>query len=929
MKTFIKHIAIFGFLASFFSANAQETEKIYLSGKGKDDMVNWDFFCSAGQNSGKWTKIGVPSCWELQGFGKYNYGFNKDSARGKEVGKYRYNFNVPTSYKNKTVQIVFEGVFTDATVKVNGKLAGPTHQGAYYAFKYDVSKLLKYGADNLLEVEVAKHSANESVNDAERRGDFWIFGGIFRPVYLEVLPQQHITELAFDAKADGNLKTQISFSGKADEIQMELLDANGKTFGKKISQKLDNVQSVLLTANFENPKLWSAEFPNLYTAKFSLLNKGKILHSIDKKIGFRTIEVKERDGVFVNGVKMKFKGVNRHSFWPTSGRTTSKAQSIADVNLMKDMNMNAVRMAHYPPDAHFLEVCDSLGLYVMDELAGWHGHYDTPTGKKLLKEMLVHDVNHPSIIFWANGNEGGHNLDLDKYFKDWDIQKRPVVHPWANYGGFDTQHYRQYNYGIGNYMNGHDIVMPTEFLHGLYDGGHGAGLDDYWEAMWNKPTSAGGFLWVFADEGVVRTDKNNIIDTDKDRGPDGIIGPFHEKEGSYFTIKEVWSPVHFEAIEMTAGFNGAFNIENRYDFTNINQCSFTWKLKKFNLLDSTLAKPVLSGKSDAPDIKPHSKGVLDIDLPDNWFSYDALYVTAKDVNQKEIFTWSFPISKSNQISKSIFNHAKADNKVTYSAIGESYLIKVKNLQIRINRNTGILESVKNGTNEIPFNNGPVLQEGANNFKNFTAKMDADTLFIASVFNKKESYNTLQWKIYPNGFIQMKVKYFPGEFYTWFDGVNFSFPETEIKGVDYMGSGPYRVWKNRMKGTEFGVWHKDYNNTETGEIPFVYPEFKGYHANLYWCKFLTKGQDFKVLAEDEDTFLRLFTPRFMDDQWHNYVPLFPNGDISFMQAIPSIGNKTQTAESTGPMGQKNIYYDYEKNPERAKELTLYFDFTGND
>ncbi|RKD19612.1 glycosyl transferase family 2 [Pelobium manganitolerans] len=914
---------------SFFSANAQETEKIYLSGKGKDDMVKWDFYCSAGQNSGKWTKIGVPSCWELQGFGKYDYGFAKDSLRGKETAKYRYHFNVPANYKNRVVQIVFEGVFTDATVKINGKLAGPTHQGAYYAFRYNISKLLKYGADNLLEVDVAKHSANESVNDAERRGDFWLFGGVFRPVYLEVLPQQHITELAIDAKASGVLKAQLSFTGKADEIQMDLLDANGKAFGKKFSQKIDGGQSAFLNANFENPKLWSAEFPNLYIAKFSLLNKGKVLHQIDKKIGFRTIEVKERDGVYVNGVKMKFKGVNRHSFWPTSGRTTSKAQSVEDVKLMKDMNMNAVRMAHYPPDAHFLDVCDSLGLYVMDELAGWHGHYDTPTGKKLLKEMMTHDVNHPSIIFWANGNEGGHNLDLDRYFKEWDIQNRPVVHPWANYGGFDTQHYRQYNYGIGNYMNGHDIVMPTEFLHGLYDGGHGAGLDDYWEAMWNKPTSAGGFLWVFADEGVVRTDKDGIIDTDKDRGPDGIVGPFHEKEGSYFTIKEVWSPVHFEAREMTAGFDGKFNIENRYDFTNINQCSFTWELKKFNLLDNSLAKPILSGKSNAPDIKPHAKGVLNIDLPKDWFSYDALYITAKDVNQHEIFTWSFPISKPNQISKAILNQAKANNKVTYSSIGESFLVKVKNLQIKINRSTGILESVNNENREIPFNNGPVLQEGANNFKGFTAKMDADTLVIASVFNKKESYNTLQWSVYPNGFIQLKVKYFPGEFYTWFAGVNFSFPESEIKGVEYMGNGPYRVWKNRMKGTEFGVWHKDYNNTETGEIPFVYPEFKGYHSNMYWCKFLTKGQDFKVLAADEDTFLRLFTPRFMDDQWHNYVPLFPTGDISFMQAIPSIGNKTQTAESTGPMGQKNIYYDYEKSPERAKELTLYFDFTGND
>ena len=888
-------------------------------------MMSWDFYCSAGQNSGKWTKIGVPSCWELQGFGKYNYGFDKDTSRGKEVGKYRYNFKVPANFKSKVVNIVFEGVFTDATVKVNGKLAGPTHQGAYYAFKYDISKLLKSGADNLLEVEVAKHSANESVNDAERRGDFWIFGGIFRPVYLEVLPQQHISELAIDAKANGNLKAQISVSGKADEIQLALFDADGKAFGRTVSQKIGGNRTVVFNANFEAPKLWSAEFPNLYTARFTLIQNGKAVHQINKKIGFRTIAVKERDGVFVNGVKMKFKGVNRHSFWPTSGRTTSKSLSVEDVKLMKDMNMNAVRMAHYPPDAHFLEVCDSLGLYVMDELAGWHGHYDTPTGKKLLKEMMVHDVNHPSIIFWANGNEDGHNLDLDPYFKDWDIQKRPVIHPWEAYGGFDTQHYRQYNYGIGNYMNGHDIVMPTEFLHGLYDGGLGAGLDDYWEAMWNKPTSAGGFLWVFADEGVVRTDKNNSIDTDKDHGPDGIVGPFHQKEGSYFTIKEVWSPIKFEAREMMAGFDGAFNIENRYDFTNTNQCTFSWELKKFNLLDSTLAKPVLAGSATAPNIKPHAKGVLNIELPKDWFSYDVLYFTAKDVNQHEIFTWSFPISKPSQVAKESFNQARADAKINYSTFGESYLIKVKKLQIQINKNTGILESVKNGNQEIPFNNGPVLQEGANNFKGFTAKMDADTLVIASVFNKKESYNTLQWKIYPNGFIQMKVKYFPGEFYTWFDGVNFSFPESQIKAVEFMGNGPYRVWKNRMKGTAFGVWHKDYNNTETGEIPFVYPEFKGYYSNMYWCEFLTKNQDFKVLSEDEDTFLRLFTPAPKDDQWHNYVPLFPSGDISFMQAIPSIGNKTQTAESTGPMGQKNIYYDYEKNPQRAKELTLYFDF----
>ena len=122
----------------------------------------------------------------------------------------------------------------------------------------------------------------------------------------------------------------------------------------------------------------------------------------------------------------------------------SKQNSIEDVLLMKDMNMNAVRMSHYPPDDHFLDVCDSLGLFVMDELAGWHGNYDTKTGTKLLKEMIDHDANHPSIILWANGNEGGHNFELDSLFTEFDMQKRPVIHPWQLFGGIETQHYREY-----------------------------------------------------------------------------------------------------------------------------------------------------------------------------------------------------------------------------------------------------------------------------------------------------------------------------------------------------------------------------------------------------------------------------------------------------------------------------------------------------
>ncbi len=914
---------------SFYSLqlSAQQTEKLYLSGTGSDDTRQWEFFCTAGMNSGKWTTIPVPSCWELQGFGKYDYGFAKDSVRGKEKGFYKYSFNVPARWKNKKVKIVFEGSMTDTEVKINGQSAGEIHQGAFYAFKYDITGLLRFGEKNLLEVTVAKHSSNRSVNEAERKADFWIFGGIFRPVFLEALPPQYISNIAIDANASGIFKANISLENisTVNRLNAQLYYLDGKKMGSPFTAFAGHAgHPVSLSATFANPKLWSPEFPNLYKVIISLLENGRAVHTAEQRFGFRTVEVKQRDGIYVNGVKVKMKGVNRHSFYPTSGRTTSKQISINDVLLMKDMNMNAVRMSHYPPDDHFLDVCDSLGLFVMDELAGWHGNYDTPTGTKLVKEMLDHDVNHPSIIFWSNGNEGGHNPELDHLFRGNDIQRRPVVHPWQLFGGFETQHYREYDYGIGNYNHGHEIVMPTEFLHGLYDGGHGAGLEDYWEAMWKNQLSAGGFLWDFADAGVLRTDKNGMIDTDGNRGADGIVGPFHQKEGSYFAIKEIWSPVHFEHKEITEKFDGQFNIENRYHYTNLDQCKFSWKLAKFDDMDAGKASFKI-GNIISPDIRPNEKGNLKLVLPGSWHWFDALYVTAKGFDGKEIFTWSFPIVHPADIAKAalVFTGKSEIQLIEKDSV---YSVNANGVMIEINKYSGVLQKVQNLKGLIPFNNGPVIEEGANNFQNFTHHIDEGNLIIESTYDKKKSYNHLQWTIFPSGIIRMKVNYFPAEYFTSLVGVNFSFPEKEIKEVEYMGNGPYRVWKNRMKGNQFGIWKKGYNSTETGES-WNYPEFKGYYSNMYRCKFITTCQAFTVYTENEDLFFRLFTPAPKTDLWHNYELIFPSGDISFMQGISSIGTKTQRNETTGPMGMKNIFYDYEKDPARALIMVLYFDFSG--
>lgn len=927
-KVAYKIFPVFLLFCSLF-ANGQTTEVQMLSGTGSDKTVDWEFFCTEGRNSGKWTTIPVPSNWEQFGFGNYNYGHDKDSVRFKENGLYKYRFNVPANWKNKVVKIVFEGSMTDTEVRINGKPAGAIHQGSFYCFKYDISSLLKYGKQNLLEVRVAKHSANDSVNRAERKGDFWVFGGIFRPVYLQAFPQQHIEHIAVNGKADGSFEAKLKLSSILNEATLtaQLYTIDGKKAGEPFSANVRKADTVaIIQTKLSSPLLWSPEFPNRYKVEISLQENGNAVHTTSEKFGFRTIEVRQRDGIYLNDVKIKFKGICRHSFHPKTARALNEKISVDDVMMMKDMNMNAVRMSHYPPDDHFLDACDSLGLMVLDELAGWHWHYDTRVGTKLVKEMVAFDGNHPSVIMWNNGNEGGHNTNLDPVFKESDFQKRPVVHPWQVFGGMDNQHYINYNYGNATHLYGHEVVFPTEFLHGLYDGGLGAGLEDYWELMWRHPLAAGGFLWVFRDEGVMRTDKNNILDTDGNHAADGIIGPNGEKEGSYFAIKEIWSPVHFEQREITPAFDGKFTIENRYFFTNLKQCQF----------HAIISKPALPGQKEAtdaigidiisPDIAPHASGILELKLPEAWKEHDVLQLTATDPNKKEIFTWTWPITHPAAIAENIVKKDGA-GEVKVQEHDSLLVVNANGTTVSFHKKTGLLLKAENAKGIIPLNNGPVLSEGDSAFKSMSYRKEGGNVIVESGVVRKSNFQSLTWTIYPSGWVKMQAKYFPKEYETTLIGMNFNFPENTVKSIEWMGRGPYRVWKNRMRGGELGVHKKDYNNTSTGEGELKYPEFKGYFSNFYWMKLITTGQPLTVVCANEDIFLRLFTPKFSATPF-NTAPSFPAGDISFMHGIPAIGTKSQRPEKMGPMGQKNMYYDNGKDPMLAKDITLYFDFSGN-
>lgn len=918
----------------------KRTQRHYLSGRGCDDMVQWDFQCTDGRNAGVWSKIGVPSCWELQGFGTYQYGigfYGKPFPDGvaNEKGNYKYEFEAPNEWRGQQLELVFEASMTDTEVKLNGRKAGSKHQGAFYRFSYNVTDLLKYGKKNLLEVTVAKESENAGVNLAERRADYWNFGGIFRPVFLQIKPALNLRHVAIDAQADGSFRANCHLNQAVEggSIRVQIRNSKGERVGETTAPIKAGGDWTALQLQVNRPALWTAETPNRYQACFELIDRaGKVLHTETETFGFRTIEVRQSDGLYINGVRINVRGVNRHSFRPETGRTLSKAKNIEDVLLIKEMNMNAVRLSHYPADPEFLDACDSLGLYVMNELGGWHGKYDTPTGVRLIEGMVERDVNHPSVIWWSNGNEKGWNTELDGEFHKYDPQRRPVIHPQGNFSGFETMHYRSYGESQ-NYMRLPEIFMPTEFLHGLYDGGHGAGLYDYWEMMRRHPRCIGGFLWVLADEGVKRVDQNGFIDNQGNYGADGIVGPHHEKEGSFYTIKQLWSPVQIlpaavdpqNALELDASFNGIFAVENRYDFLNLNTCRFRWKQVQFPTASefrTTTPRVLKQGEVQGSHVLPHASGQINIGtgILDG---ADALILTAIDSNGHELWSWSFRVNKAQ--AKQAQTTA-ADKRPTYEERADVIEVQANNRTFIFSKKSGMLQQVAVEGEIISFANGPRVvaarradrsldqfynhddEKAQDKNRTYTEFPDAG-LFVGLDLRQQENnlivtanyrlgnLERAQWTITPSGTAILDYTYnFSGVVDLM--GICFDYPESKMQSKSWLGEGPYRVWQNRLHGTQFNLWANDYNDPIPGET-FTYPEFKGYFARVEWMNLRTQEGIIRLTNQTPNSYVGVYQPR---DGRDRLLYTLPETGISILQVIPPVRNKVNATDLCGPASQ---------------------------
>lgn len=998
----------FVLVAASFS-NAAETEVKYLSGKGPSDAVPWEFSVTKGRRAGEQTTIPVPSNWEQQGFGSYDYGENP-AGKSDEHGHYKTRFTIPENWKGRRVRIVFDGVMTDAEVKVNGKPAGPVHSGGFYRFRHDITKLLREGGDNLLEMDVSKRSADVLTERAERDADYWVFGGIFRPVFLEAVPDRSIEQVSINATADGAFKANVDFGNLRESAVLEarIHDADGKPVGEPFSVEIPGggASRAILETKLPTPDLWTAETPHLYTVKIALKRGDWNMHEVVQRFGFRTIEVRKGGGIFLNGKRILLKGVCRHSFRPETGRALDPEDSVEDVRLLKSMNMNAVRMSHYPPDPAFLEACDEQGLYVINELSGWQKAHGTEIGRKLVREMVTRDVNHPCTLFWDNGNEGGWNRELDGEFRLYDPQDRIVLHPWEAFNGVDTKHYPSFN-DLTKRLAGPNTVMPTEMIHGLYDGGAGAGLDDYWNAIAGSPFGGGGFIWVLADEGIMRTDQNNRIDVFSTYAPDGIVGPKHEKKGSYYTVRDVFSPVQIDAPKIDESFTGKLTVRNRYDFTSLGDGSFSWRLLRYPDASAadTKADVISAGQKKSGKIAPGEEGLLDLGLPkEDLKKADALELTFSGPDHTSgLWTWGTPALAA-RLKKPDGN---AGGVVKEEGTGVITLRAGKRTA-SFDSTTGLLKTLAHGDIASSLTNGPRLVF-ARPQKGDTAWTDArlepaanpgdplvwkpetplplNVLEVDLEYQKNVNWAGFKLEISPDGQMWktlydatrrsgdgktyefppqvvaavrlsnlrqvdgkippvkgMRVAYQADRFpaasvakvtsgdnwvaaemedgsgnFRWtlsesdglkldysykldgdftYHGVTFDHPEDKFTSLKWLGEGPSRVWQNRLRGPELGVWETARNDIQPGEA-WDFPEFQGFFAGVRWARFATTTGNLTVSSDDPATYLRVGTARIS----HPFTTVaFPAGDLSFMKAIPAIGSKFIKPEDSGPSGK---------------------------
>ena len=622
-------------------------------------------------NDKDWVGFPVPANWEVNGYGtpiyvSAGYPFKIDPPRvmgepkvdyttykeRNPVGQYRRSFQLPAGWEARGQTFLrFEGVMSAFYVWINGERVGYS-QGSMEPSEFNITNYLHAG-ENQIALEVYRYSDGSYLEDQ----DFWRFGGIHRSIHLLHTPDIRIRDYAvrtlpvstdyqdFILQIDPQFSVYRGMTGKGTTLQGVLKDASGR----EIATLKGDVEDILdlehkagrmnewypqrgprklgrMSATIKSPKRWTAETPYLYKLHLTLLTaEGEVIEQVEQSVGFRSVEIRNGQ-LLVNGAPVRFRGVNRHEHDPRTARVMSEERMLQDILLMKQANINAVRTSHYPNVSRWYELCDSLGLYVMDEadieehgLRGilastpdWHAAFLDRAVR-----MAERDKNHPSIVMWSMGNESGYGPNfaaISAWLHDFD-PTRPVHYEGAQGAGgepdpktvdvisrFYTRVKQEYlNPGIAEgedkeraenarwerlleiaeRTNDNRPVMTSDYAHSM---GNALGnFKEYWDEIYSNPRMLGGFIWDWVDQGIYKTlpDGRIMVAYGGDFGDkpnlkafcfNGLLMSDRETTPKYWEVKKVYSPVELR-VE-----SGELRVTNRNHHTDLSQYRCLWTL---------------------------------------------------------------------------------------------------------------------------------------------------------------------------------------------------------------------------------------------------------------------------------------------------------------------------------------------------------------
>lgn len=566
-------------------------------------------FTETGFDVSRWSTIAVPSNWELQGHAEPSYGDNLKDG----LGLYRRTFTLPKKWNGRRTYLRFDGVAFGYEVWVNGKLAGKSSASAFNRHTFDVTDLLQ--AQNMVAVRVTTKPLGYEFD----LNDDWSLSGIYRDVTLISLPATHVQDIATRANLKGNaaqLTLDVQLSTADATVQAQLFDPRGQRVLRQTLKGTGARDKLRATLLVRQPQLWTAETPFLYRLVLSVTQHGKTIQAIEQRIGLREVTV---DGklLLVNGKPIKLRGVNHHDLDPVTGRAVTEAQIRQDLALLKQGNVNYVRTSHYPPHPRLLDLCDELGFYVMDEVAIGHGekHLDNPAYRDNIlaraRATVARDKHHASVIIWSIGNENPINdfeLEAGQLVKQLD-PTRPITIP--KIGSYFAKNYERLpphvdiyaphypsNATLAGYAE--QLTRPTiltEYAHAL--GLATDRLQDQWAILQANPVFAGGSVWHFHDQGLLRRsttpvdptkptqlvwrDAYQYYDTHGLDGADGLVYADRTPQVDFWQMRKVYAPVQFIERDAQVGTGAqqvTVTLENRHDFRSLQGITLHWALQQ-------------------------------------------------------------------------------------------------------------------------------------------------------------------------------------------------------------------------------------------------------------------------------------------------------------------------------------------------------------